>query len=518
MSAAPTSLEHAIFDSMTEGLIVSDLQGCVLDMNPAALRLHEYRHAAQARRYLSKFPDTFELRDTDGRPIPLDKWPLARALRGETFSGYVVHVRRRDTGTQWWGDYSGTLVQGEDGRTSRAILTVHDVTAQREAERAVQEARDYAENVVNTVREPMLVLDAGLRVVSANRAFYQTFRAPADQTVGYPLYELGEGRWDIPELRAMLAAVLPDGEEFDDFPITQDFPGLGRKTMCLSARKVVRPGNHSVLILLALQDITEQKAAEDRLRAAYEREKRIADMLQRPLRVEIPHDAFPGLSVATLYEAAWADQAEVGGDFYDAFTLADGRIAFLVGDVTGKGLAAAARATEAKDVIRAFLRLYPFYPALTLTRLNDYLCDAQQLDERGEDGVLCLALALVNLSTSEVTFAWGGIEPPLIVRAGGEIESLVGGGMLLGAVPHATYAEVTIRFRAGDTFLLSTDGLSEARQGKDFLGQEGVIDLTRAACTLPTLRNMGQAILDGARQFASGQFQDDACLVLVRRS
>jgi len=377
-------------------------------------------------------------------------------------------------------------------------------------------AQEYAQNIVDTVREAILVLDADLRVVSANRSFYRTFKVTPPETVSQLVYDLGDDQWDIPELRRLLETVLPEHESFDDFEVTHRFEGLGERVMLLNARTVHRPGDNVKLILLAIEDVTERRTFEKTLRSAYEREKRIADALQRPLMMETPEDAFPGLGVGTLYKAVSTDAARVGGDFFDAFPLADGRVAFLLGDVTGHGLAAATRATEVKDVLRAFLRLYPFYVAPTLTRLNDYLCDAQVLDDRAEDTILGLSLVIMNLETNEAIFAWGGIDPPLILKADGVIEPLVGGGSLLGAIPHATYTEVTVSLQSGDAFLLHTDGLSEARRGKDFLNQAGVIELARAAGGVPTVRGAAQAILDGALEFAGGNLHDDACLILVK--
>ncbi len=377
-------------------------------------------------------------------------------------------------------------------------------------------AQEYAQSIVDTVRESILVLDQDLRVVSANRSFYRTFKVTLQETEGQLVYNLGDDQWDIPELRRLLESVLPEQESFDDFEVTHRFESLGERVMLLNARTVYPPGNDMKLILLAIEDITERMGVEETLRAAYEREKRVAQALQRPLMMETSEDAFPGLGVGTLYRAVSTDAAQVGGDFFDAFPLADGRTAFFVGDVTGHGLPAATRATEVKDVLRAFLRLYPFYAAPTLTRLNDYLCDAQTLDNRAEDTILGLSLVIVNLKGDEAIFAWGGIDPPLILKAGGAIEPLAGGGALLGVIPHTTFAEVTVPLRSGDAFLLHTDGLSEARRGKEFLGQEGVIELARTARDAPTVRGAAQAILDGTCQFAGGSLHDDACLTLVK--
>jgi len=140
---------------------------------------------------------------------------------------------------------------------------------QRELE-LTEKARVYAENIVDTVREPLLVLDAGLRVQSANRSFYQIFRVTPQQTEGKLLYELGNGQWDIPALRPLLAEILPQHTSFQDFEVEEDFPGIGRRTMLLSARKLFRVGNSTDSVLLAIEDITEHKKAEAMFRGLLE--------------------------------------------------------------------------------------------------------------------------------------------------------------------------------------------------------------------------------------------------------
>ena len=142
-------------------------------------------------------------------------------------------------------------------------------TLQRELE-LTEKARAYAENIVDTVRQPLLVLDAELRVLSANRSFYQTFRVTPQETEGKPLYELENGRWDIPALRPLLAEILPRHTSFQDFEVEQDFTGIGRRTMLLNARTLFRLGNNTESILLAIEDITERKKAEATFRGLLE--------------------------------------------------------------------------------------------------------------------------------------------------------------------------------------------------------------------------------------------------------
>lgn len=126
----------------------------------------------------------------------------------------------------------------------------------------LQEAKDIAESTINTVREPLIVLDADLKVVSASRAFYQTFRVKPGETERRFIYELGNKQWDIPALRKLLEDILPKNENFDNYEVEHDFPGLGRRIMLLNARRIPRPPARPRVILLAFEDITERKSRE----------------------------------------------------------------------------------------------------------------------------------------------------------------------------------------------------------------------------------------------------------------
>jgi two-component system CheB/CheR fusion protein len=122
----------------------------------------------------------------------------------------------------------------------------------------LQEARTFAEAIVETVREPLLVLDTGLRVQSANRAFYDFFQTAPAQTEQCLLYELGNGQWDIPALRTLIEEILPTNHAFADYEVDHTFPGIGHKTMLLNARRI----DERPLLLLAMEDITARKQAE----------------------------------------------------------------------------------------------------------------------------------------------------------------------------------------------------------------------------------------------------------------
>jgi PAS domain S-box-containing protein len=138
--------------------------------------------------------------------------------------------------------------------------------------------RSFAQSIVETVREPLLVLDAELRVREANASFYRSFLVSPEQTVGRPVHELGAGQWDIPPLRRLLDEVNATGRAFRDFEVDHDFPGLGRRAMLLNARRVHREDDHAPMILLAIEDVTEQKQAREELqRLNAELERRVRE-------------------------------------------------------------------------------------------------------------------------------------------------------------------------------------------------------------------------------------------------
>src|SRR3977135_1003913 len=128
----------------------------------------------------------------------------------------------------------------------------------------VEDIQDYAMNIVDTVREPLLILDTTLRVQSANRAFYQTFHVSSDETVDRLIYELGNGQWDIPDLRRLLEDVVPKSSVFNDFELEHTFPVIGRRVMLLNPRKL-QAGHHGELLVLAMEDVTARKRAEEAL-------------------------------------------------------------------------------------------------------------------------------------------------------------------------------------------------------------------------------------------------------------
>jgi PAS domain S-box-containing protein len=284
---------------------------------------------------------------------------------------------------------------------------------------------------------------------------------------------------------------------------------------------VAPPGGRARFVSI-VRDITERKRTEAHLALLYERERRIAEALQQSIVQTPPEDLFPGLIIKTFYQAAW-DEASVGGDYQDVFALEGGRVALVVGDVSGKGLAAAARTAEVKYALRAFLRESPD-PGRALSRLNSLLCDTTRMDAPdmsgnglGCSGFTCVSVAVLNQESGEATLAIAGAEPPLLIRRDGTSEVATTNGMPLGIEADVEHQSVTYQLDKGDALLLVTDGITEARKGRNFFGYEGMVAAAEEAIAQGSIAQVGKSVLEAARDFAGGKLTDDACLLIAGR-
>src|ERR1700690_3999042 len=134
---------------------------------------------------------------------------------------------------------------------------------------------DYFKNIFNTVREGIVILDENMRVLSANRSFFNIFEVNTANTIGSLLYDLGNGQWNIPHLRVLLEDILSKNDTVDDYEIEHNFESIGQKTMLLNASKIREKQNDQPIILLAIEDITERKRLEDLLTESEVRYRRI---------------------------------------------------------------------------------------------------------------------------------------------------------------------------------------------------------------------------------------------------
>jgi PAS domain S-box-containing protein len=200
----------------------------------------------------------------------------------------------------------------QDNHIAGVVVTFSDITDRKHAADAVDEARVYAQTIVETIRQPLLVLDRELRVQSANRAFYDQFRVRRQNTESCHVYELGNGEWDIARLRMLLEKVLSKDRAITDFEVEHDFRDIGRKCMLLNARKLAREGGREDLILLAIEDVTARRESE---RAIRQGEQRLKDLIEALPGAVYTTDA-KGLITSYNPAAAelWGRDPELGSD------------------------------------------------------------------------------------------------------------------------------------------------------------------------------------------------------------
>ncbi|MHB0979520.1 MAG: chemotaxis protein CheB [Thermoleophilia bacterium] len=516
------------------------------------------------------------------------------------------------------------------------LRAVNEALDQRELENQI--ARDFARAVVDTVREPLLVLDAELRVVSANRSFYRTFQTTAEDSEGQSFFHLDGGQWDIPAVRDAVSRVVAAKRDFQDLVVERDFVGLGPRAMLLSGRHI-RAGalGPRDSILLAVDDITERRRAEALsgaldevnltmistldyreilegvlLKAAealgcdqadlavpeegswvagyslrwpelrlgtwapdesvlassaptkgqtistngakvqvplrargevvgvlsfgrtgpraafsaaeldfvhklapalalalenanlFSTERRVAQVLQANLLGSV--SAPPHVEVGVAYRPAH-EAERVGGDFYDLFALEGGLVAVVVGDVSGKGVEAASLTGTVRAILRAFASLGSS-PSSLLAKANELL-----LTQVPSEVFVTVLVMIVDPATGKVTVSSAG--HPRAAVCGGETRFLdVIPGTPLGAMS-STYHEAVFNFASGETLILFTDGLIEARRGSDFFGEEGVAGAL-AGQDCGDAQAVVDTLVSSVTQFAGGRLEDDLAVIAVR--
>ena len=244
----------------------------------------------------------------------------------------------------------------------------------------------------------------------------------------------------------------------------------------------------------------------------YAREHRVADMLQSAFLTDIP-DQLPGLTLGANYSPG-LDEARVGGDYYDAFRLPDGRVALVIADVSGKGLNAAVQTATVKYSLRAFAT-EAATPALVLTRLNKLLCS----ESSGlGDHFVTLFYAVFDPATGRLAWTSAGHETMILKRAGGGSVLLEATGPILGISGH-TYAQSGETLGPGDSLILYTDGLTEARAAgsREMLELDRVRELVESMPAEAGAGAMAAYLQEAAKQWTGGHPQDDMAVLVARR-
>jgi len=235
-----------------------------------------------------------------------------------------------DAEGRWMSMWIRPYVTGEN-KIDGAIITIFDIDALRRA-------KDFADTIVQTVRESLLVLDGSLKVKSANQSFYEMFRTSPEDTVGRQIYNLGGGQWNIPALRSALEKVLAEELGLENYEISHDFPGVGYRTMLLNARRTRGEAEDAgKLILLAMKDITQRKEAEIALKKTADEMLKLNTELEQFAYVA-SHDLQEPLRMVSMYMDLLAKRArgkldKEEGEFITIAINGARRMKDLVGDL-----------------------------------------------------------------------------------------------------------------------------------------------------------------------------------------
>jgi formate hydrogenlyase transcriptional activator len=154
-------------------------------------------------------------------------------------------------------------------------LVQAQIAERKRAEKTFEKVQKFAESIVETIREPLIVLAPDLRVIKVNRSFCEIFHMTPEEAGGRFLYSIGDNVWDIPSLRKLLEEIIPQNTHFNDFEVAHEFPAIGRRTMLLNARRILQEGKGTEMILLALEDITAEKQSEEALKISETRYRRL---------------------------------------------------------------------------------------------------------------------------------------------------------------------------------------------------------------------------------------------------
>jgi two-component system, chemotaxis family, CheB/CheR fusion protein len=282
------------------------------------------------RRFSAQAGKQFNLLATDiGRPIGNVRHNLDLPDLETLIAEVLVSVRERERERELqdrqghWYSLRVRPYMTLDNKVDGAVLALVDIDTLKRTEQAIAAARDFAENTIETVREPLLVLDGELRVESANRSFYRVFRVAPAETIGRSIFDLGNRQWNIPRLRTLLEEILLQHTTLEDFDVEHTFEQLGRLSILLNARRIEDPARNTQRILLAIEDITERQAHQQELQRAREYAEAIIRtvpdalvILNADLRVHSANDAFyrtfnvspadtEGRSMFELHHGSW---------------------------------------------------------------------------------------------------------------------------------------------------------------------------------------------------------------------
>lgn len=251
-----------LYDFAPIGYLTLDNGGVICEINLACAQI-----LGVGRKSLINKPFGTLIADAEGRSIFSEH--LERVVRSHGIHKCEIKLSQNN-GEVIYAQFQSSALDTNENK-SRILSSFVDITVAKQLETEIQHAREYAENIVETIREPLVVLDSTLQILTANHCFYSTFKVTPEETVGHFIYDVGNRQWDIPQLRVLIEEILPRNTAITDYEVEHDFPGIGHKTILFTARQIFRKEVGSRIILLAMEDISDRKQLVDALQKAHDK-------------------------------------------------------------------------------------------------------------------------------------------------------------------------------------------------------------------------------------------------------
>jgi|GEM_PF-1467068 len=401
-----------------------------------------------------------------------------------------------------WINVKGGAIYDESGEVVRVLGVDADITDRKRAEEVLHRYRLLSERSRDIV---LFVRRADGRIIEANNAALDAYGYTRDELLAMTIYDL-RGPEARPEVESQIAAGDAGSAAFETMHVRKDgsaFPvEVGTQGASIGGERV---------LMSIIRDITERRRADEEIRESRELLARQLSLLQEALVPGAPA-ADVGYDTAAVYRPAYPGE-QIGGDFYDVFKTENGRLGAVIGDVSGKGIAAAAMAASARSTIHSFA--YELSdPGLVLAHANTVL------EPQGVEAArfVTVFLILINPPTGTLTYSRAGHVPAAVWRTDGSVDFLEYGNPPVGLLPGQHYETLVDRLGPGDKLILYTDGILEARRdGTGFFEIEGIREaLVGCGCLSP--QEVADSLLAAANDWARGDLRDDIAILVIERT
>lgn len=521
-----------VFDAMVDGVLRFDRAGRIVMANRAACRMLGWDPSG---RELAELGLSGRLFHRDGTALPVAQYPAVRALGGDTVRDQPL-LFHTSAGVASVLASASPLVL--DGSVTGALVSFHDVTSLEVARTRLRETARLSAalirigRIVNSTLEVDEIMQPAIRescdAVGAETAAIVMREGGAwatRYTYRFASDIIGDVVTDeeVPHAAIALATGAPVAidDAFEDPRVNREVMERYGVRSVLTVPLIVQTevvgvmfvNHHSAPVTFTAEQIEFAANAATTISLAlhnarlYAAQRDVAQTLQQAMLTLPEH--LPGVEYSCIYRSA-TESVRVGGDFYGLFQLPRERVGIAIGDVSGKGLEAAATASVVKNTVRAYA-LAGDSPAEVLRKTNEVM--GQALDAASFVTVL---FGVLDIAAGEFSYASAGHPPAVLLTSNGDVRLLREGGTVIGPFPTSVYEEDGCAIGPEDFLVLYTDGLTEARRGHSRYGEDRLLEALRASPPHTNAEHLAQHLFFDAFDFADGHLSDDLALLTVR--